>query len=98
MLFKLKVCAKNDRSRDLTFIEAFSRSAGYLFCNYLFFIPFALVYIRKDAKGIHDYISSTYVLREDEIALLESLEESPTDSQISLFPEDPVSNRISKVI
>lgn len=97
MLFKLKVCASHDRNRDLTAWEALTRSVGYLFCNFLFFLPFATVYLRKDSKSIADFISNTYVLREDEMAILDSLEEKPI-SQIELFPEDPVAHRISKVI
>lgn len=101
LLFKLKVCAKNNRERELTAMESFSRAIGYLFCNYLFFLPFALVYLRKDGKSIHDFISSTYVLREDEMAILDSLEENSkieAHKQEELFPEDPVSSRISKIL
>ncbi|OIQ18986.1 MAG: hypothetical protein BM556_06795 [Bacteriovorax sp. MedPE-SWde] len=97
MLFKLKVYANHERSRSLSAKESFTRSIGYLFCNFLFFIPFATIYFRKDSKSIADYISGTYVLRDDELIILDSLEERPV-SQIELFPEDPVSNRISKVL
>jgi len=96
MLFKLKVCANHDRKRTLSAKESLSRSVGYLFCNFLFFIPFVTIYFRKDSKSIADYISNTHVLRDDEIAVLESLEEKPM-AQVEMFPEDPVSHRISKI-
>ena len=98
MLMKLKVCALHDHKRELTFLEAFGRSIGYLFINYLSYVPFAINYFRKDTKGIQDFISQTIVLRHDEIAAIEANEEHTTVSaQADLpFPEDPVSHRISK--
>lgn len=98
MFMKLKVCAHHDHNRELTFTEAFGRSLGYLFINYLSYLPFIINYLRKDSRGIQDYISQTIVLREDEIALLEASEEPPLKkhSYDSPFPEDPVSARISK--
>ncbi len=98
MFMKLRVCAKHDHNRELSFKEAFGRSLGYLFINYLSYLPFLINYLRKDSRGIQDYISDTIVLREDEIAIIESNEEH---THISVrddkpFPEDPVSIRISK--
>lgn len=101
MAYKLKVCAAHDHTRELTFMEAFSRSIAYLFCNYLSYLPFLINYLRKDSMGIAELISNTVTLREDEIALIEAQEEhhhsSDSRHQIELFPEDPVSERINKV-
>ncbi len=100
MAQKLKVCAKHDHKRELTFMEAFSRSIAYLFCNYLSYLPFLINFGRKDSMGIAELISNTVTLREDEIAIIESQEEHvpaiTPENQIELFPEDPVSIRISK--
>ncbi|WP_034719609.1 RDD family protein [Bacteriovorax sp. DB6_IX] len=96
MLFKLQVYGNGNRNGELSAKEAFTRSVGYLFCNLLSFIPFVTIYFRKDMKSIADYISKTHVLREDEAAILDSLEEKPM-AQVELFPEDPVAHRLSKI-
>ncbi len=99
MIFKLRVYSNGHRKEELSAKECFSRSIGYLMCNYLFFVPFALVYLKKDMKSIGDYISGTTVLTDEEYAIMDSLEETsvPHDEQIDLFPEDPVSNRLLKI-
>ena len=99
MIFGLKVCSNHNHNKELTFMEAFSRSMGYLFCNFMWFLPFATIFLRRDAKSICDYISHTSVLTEAEMAIIENLEEHEVKDthQMEMFPEDPVSVRLRKI-
>ncbi|EQC45606.1 RDD family protein [Bacteriovorax sp. Seq25_V] len=99
MFFKLRVYSNGHRKEELSAKECFARALGYLLCNYMFFIPFALVYLKKDMKSIGDYLSGTTVMTDEEFAIIDTLEEniSPKAEQIDMFPEDPVSNRLLKI-
>lgn len=96
MLFRLKVYS-NTKNQELTVMEALSRSITYILYSYFFYLPFIINFIRKDMKSVTDYVSQTTVMTDEEFAVLESLEEkSIQDSQLDMFPEDPVSHRISQ--
>lgn len=95
MLFGLKVYSNENRKNSLSAKECLSRSLGYLFSNYLLYIPFLTSFVRSDMKSINDFISQTTVYSDKEIAFIESLESSAANQsedaseQIDLFPEDP---------
>lgn len=97
MLFNLKVYSNNKNSQ-LTVLEALSRSVSYILYSYFFYLPFIINFLRKDMKSITDYVSQTTVMSDEEHSILESLEEDTSAvHQLDMFPEDPVSNRISKM-
>lgn len=97
MLFNLKVYS-NNKNTQLTVLEALSRSVSYILYSYFFYLPFIINFLRKDMKSITDYVSQTTVMSDEEHSILESLEEDTSAvHQLDMFPEDPVSNRISKM-
>ncbi len=87
---KLKVVNTDNMTEHLTLSECFMRSIGYIGASFLFYLPFAFNYLRRDQKGMQDFMSGTEVISIDDFAFaLAQAEAIPVESaeQISLFED-----------
>ncbi|EQC49086.1 RDD family protein [Bacteriovorax sp. BSW11_IV] len=96
-VFELQVRRAKDDS-DLTLVECVNRTLSYYLCWAFGMFPFLLSFVRKDHKGIPDFCSGTHVMGHEEIEFMKSLEDHGTtpNNIRHIFPEDPVSSRLSK--
>ncbi|AYF45418.1 MULTISPECIES: RDD family protein [Halobacteriovorax] len=88
--FKLKVVSSRDMTEELSALDCFGRSIGYVFASLLAYLPLALNFVRKDQKGVQDFISHTHVVCMDdfEYALAQAEVSTPEEAQqIALFEE-----------
>jgi len=97
LIFGIKVHSPHRADDHLSFKEAFMRTGGYFVGCFTGMFLLAVPFLRKDAKGIPDFLSHTHVVSEDELEYIKSLEDHwvEDDNVQSLFPEDPVSSKIS---
>lgn len=78
--------AKSKKDLHLSFFDAFARSVGYVICYLSALVLYALPLIRKDRRGIPDYLSKTVVASDKQIQ--EILHQSPhsTDENVEQLP------------
>ena len=88
--FKLKVGSSRNMTEQLSALDCFGRSIGYVFASLLAYLPLALNFLRQDQKGIQDFISHTHVVSIDdfEFALAEAQAYTNEEAQqIALFED-----------
>ena len=97
--FNLRVLPNHSTSEELSARECVTRTMSYFICWFVGFWPFALSFIRKDSKGLPDFLSSSHVCSIEELEMLASLEDTGVSTtNKGLFPEDPVSIRFSRKV
>jgi uncharacterized RDD family membrane protein YckC len=98
LIFGIKVHSPHRGDDHLSFKEAFMRTGGYFIGCFTGMLLLALPFLRKDSKGIPDFLSHTHIVCEDELEYIKSLEDHWVEDENlhMLFPEDPISAIISK--
>ncbi|MBT3586486.1 MAG: RDD family protein [Halobacteriovoraceae bacterium] len=67
ILFGLKVQSMtNPKQEHLSFQEVMMRSWGYFFCLQFFYLPFLACFLRRDQRGLQDWMSKTHIVNEAE--------------------------------
>lgn len=89
-IFGLRVLSKEGSPYELSFMEAFMRTTGYLTCYTFMFLPFITSYLRKDMKSLPDFFSQTEVLTDQEFSeYIKSIKTNDQDDfedqQLDLF-------------
>ncbi len=90
-IFNLRVVSHEGDPYELSFMESFMRTMGYTTCYVAYSILFALVFLRKDERGIPDLFSQTEVLTDEEFEALQHKEEelqgslTEENDQLDLF-------------
>lgn len=88
--FKLKVVSSRNMTEQLSALDCFGRSIGYVFASLLAYLPLALNFLRQDQKGIQDFISHTHVVSVDDFEFALAEAQAYTDEeaqQIALFED-----------
>ncbi len=96
IIFNLKVQCPHTHSDQLSLKTSVLRTLGYFITIPTGFTLLLIPYFRRDAKGIPDWLSDSFVMNADEEYLIESLEDTGSAKVTPLFPEDPVAKKISK--
>lgn len=101
MLFGLKVHTANNLETSLSFKASVLRTAAYFICCFTGLFLIAIPFLRRDKKGLPDWISATHVMTEDQETAVHQHEDQGMKSFSNWnystdFPEDPISKKITE--